>query len=283
VKEDILFTLGIERTSNMITGELILFPEYEELNKELEKLRIELSMLVLERDELLIVECKNIEMAYMLLLGSLEYKVYQAQCTFLRLKRKIELIQAKINRQEKIILSQIENTLDEEFVEYQEKLNAQMEKMNDAIKYSQSEFLSEADTRELKKLYRKIVKILHPDLNPNLSSAELRLFENAVEAYANGDLVSLRIIDEIVSEPTVTDTKGDAITSMMKEKERLLQLLQKMQESILNIKSEYPYTMKELVHDQNQIKVRKVELNDILKHYEEATAMYAEKIKIMLR
>ncbi len=267
----------------MITGELILFPEYEELNKELEKLRIELSMLVLERDELLIVECKNIEMAYMLLLGSLEYKVYQAQCTFLRLKRKIELIQAKINRQEKIILSQIENTLDEEFVEYQEKLNAQMEKMNDAIKYSQSEFLSEADTRELKKLYRKIVKILHPDLNPNLSSAELRLFENAVEAYANGDLVSLRIIDEIVSEPTVTDTKGDAITSMMKEKERLLQLLQKMQESILNIKSEYPYTMKELVHDQNQIKVRKVELNDILKHYEEATAMYAEKIKIMLR
>ena len=53
---------------------VIYFPEFEQLKIEVEKLRTELSMLVQERDELLYVECKNIEMMYMLKLGALEYK-----------------------------------------------------------------------------------------------------------------------------------------------------------------------------------------------------------------
>ena len=78
---------------------VIIFPEFEELKNETEKLRTELSMLMLERDELCVVECKNIEIAYMLKLDPLEYKVFETQCSFLRLRRKAEQIQAKKNRQ----------------------------------------------------------------------------------------------------------------------------------------------------------------------------------------
>lgn len=77
--------------------------------------------------------CKNIETNYMLKLGGLEYKAYEAQCEALRLKRKPELIQARKNRQEKIILSMIDAILDAEFAEYQAKLNEQIEKVNDAL------------------------------------------------------------------------------------------------------------------------------------------------------
>ncbi len=42
--------------------EIIYYPDHEKLKAEVDKLRTELSMLVLERDELLLVECKNIEM-----------------------------------------------------------------------------------------------------------------------------------------------------------------------------------------------------------------------------
>lgn len=42
----------------------------------------------------MLVECKNIETAYMLALGNLEYKAYELQCAVLRLKRKAELIRA---------------------------------------------------------------------------------------------------------------------------------------------------------------------------------------------
>ena len=61
----------------MEDSNIILFPDFEALKKEVEKLRTEISMLLLERDELKLVVCKNIETAYMLALGSLEYKAYE--------------------------------------------------------------------------------------------------------------------------------------------------------------------------------------------------------------
>lgn len=54
------------------------------------------------------------------------------------------------------------------------------DKMNDALKRSKAEVLSDEDNKELKKLYRKIVKALHPDINPDVSQAQVQLFDNAV-------------------------------------------------------------------------------------------------------
>ena len=127
------------------SSNVIVFPDFEKLKSEVEKKRTELSMLLLERDELQFVICKNIETEYMLKLGSIEYKAYEAQCAALRLKRKIDLIQAKKNRQEKIIISAIEETLDEEFAEYQKQLDEQIDKVNAAIKRSKAEVLSDEE------------------------------------------------------------------------------------------------------------------------------------------
>lgn len=178
------------------TGNVIVFPDFEKLKNEVERMRNELSMLLLERDELQFVICKNIETEYMLKLGSIEYRAYEAQCLSLRLKRKIELIQVKKNRQEKVIISAIEETLDIEFAEYQKRLDEQINKMNDALKRSKAEVLTDEGNKELKKLYHKIVKALHPDINPDVSQAQVQLFDNAVSAYKNGDLNTLRIIGE---------------------------------------------------------------------------------------
>ena len=134
------------------SGNVIVFPDFEKLKSEVEKMRTELSMLLLERDELQFVICKNIETEYMLKLGSIEYKAYEAQCAALRLKRKIELIQAKKNRQEKVIISAIEETLDSEFAEYQKQLNEQIDKRDDALTRSKAKGLSDEDNKELKKV-----------------------------------------------------------------------------------------------------------------------------------
>ena len=68
----------LEKLSANNTGAehtIIVFPEFTTLQAEVEELRTEISRLLLERDELRLVICKNIETAYMLALGSLEYKV----------------------------------------------------------------------------------------------------------------------------------------------------------------------------------------------------------------
>lgn len=262
---------------------VILFPDFVKLKAEVEKLRTEMSMLLLERDELVYVECKNIEMAYMLALGNLEYKAYELHCAVLRLKRKIELIQAKKNRQEKILLSAIEERLDEEFAEYQAQLDEQINKMNDALKRSKGEFLSDAESRELKKLYRTVVKALHPDLHPDLSEAQTTLFHNAVTAYESGDLNSLRIISEMVAEPVLPDYKENGMAVLAKEKERLTGLLKTLRDRISEIKNEYPYTMKPIIQSEETITEKKAELEDTISQLNEVLEMYKRRVAEMLR
>ena len=63
-----------------LNDNIIIFPDNEKTKVEIENLRSQLTLAVLERDELLYTICPNLEMAYVLAFGSLEYKVYKAQC-----------------------------------------------------------------------------------------------------------------------------------------------------------------------------------------------------------
>ena len=47
-----------------------------------------------------------------------------------------------------------------------------------------------------KELYRKIVKKLHPDMNPDVTEHELELFHRATKAYEEGDIMTLQAIYE---------------------------------------------------------------------------------------
>lgn len=265
------------------TCAIILFPEFVTIKAEIEKLHTELSMLLLERDELKYVECKNIEMHYMLSLGALEYKAFELHCGMLRLKRKIELIQAKKNRQEKISIAAIEQTLDEEFEEYQEKLNEEIEKMNAALERGKGTPLTAEENKELKTLYRTIVKSLHPDINPDVSEAQVTLFNNAVEAYKNGDLASLRIIKEMVAEPIMPKPSENGLTVLKHEKERLLKTLDLIREQIKDIKNSYPYTLKPIVNSEEEIAKKKAEFEDTIAQLKDMIEVYENRIKEMLR
>jgi hypothetical protein len=262
---------------------IILHPDIEKLKSEVEKLRTELSMLVFERDKLLHHECKNIETVYMLSVGAFEYKIYEIECAILRQKRKIELIQTKINRQEKIIVSQIENTLDFEFAEYQAKINEQIDKMNAALERSQGKFLTDTEHKELIKLYRSIVKALHPDLHPHQDDSRRQLFHNALEAYEHGDLNGLQIIHTMVVDTVFPEMRDEGSAHLTKEKKRLTLLLEGIKSRIEQIKSEYPYTMKSFVQEPEKLAARKTGLEKEIERLNDLLSTYHEKIAEMLR
>jgi soluble cytochrome b562 len=264
------------------TGEVIPYPAYDALKREVEKLRTELSILVLERDELQYVECKNIEMAYMLALGGLEYQAYEHLCEYLRLKRKTDLIQAGLNRQEEINLMGIERQLDQEFADYKEKLDEKIKEVNDALERSRGEVLSKEESREIKKLYRQIVKALHTDLNTDLSRVQMDLFTNAVEAYEKGDLQALRIISELMGDRELPESTENAMVVLVQEKERFEEMLKSVKINIAEIKSSYPYTMKNLVTDKAEIEKYRSALENIISQYEESIKLYSERIKEMV-
>lgn len=267
---------------NKSANEIILNLEYENLKNELLKKRTELSMLVLQRDELKYVICKNIETKYMLELGNLEYRLYQSECIIMRLKRKVELIQMRINRQEKIDVATIDELLDEQFREYQQNLEEKIKKMNEAIERDNGEVLTEQQVKELKKLYRAIVKALHPDLNPNVTKQQIKLFQNAVTAYKNGDLQTLRIINEMISNNHSEDDNTDNIEKMRDELIRLDRMISSINGDVEKIKSEYPYTMKDILFDKEQLNQRKEELKDNIDQCNELVSFYKTKIQHLL-
>ena len=267
---------------NKSANEIILNLEYENLKNELLKKRTELSMLVLQRDELKYVICKNIETKNMLELGNLEYRLYQSECIIMRLKRKVELIQMRINRQEKIDVATIDELLDEQFREYQQNLEEKIKKMNEAIERDNGEVLTEQQVKELKKLYRAIVKALHPDLNPNVTKQQIKLFQNAVTAYKNGDLQTLRIINEMISNNHSEDDNTDNIEKMRDELIRLDRMISSINGDVEKIKSEYPYTMKDILFDKEQLNQRKEELKDNIDQCNELVSFYKTKIQHLL-
>ena len=260
-------------------ADILFFPDFEKSKAEVEELRAELSMLILEHDELIHVECRNIETQYMLEIGSLEYKMYELECDVMRLKRKAELLRANADRPEKTALPDIEKRLDTEFAEYEEKLSERLAQINEALEHSRGRLPTEEEAGELKELYRKIVLALHPDLNPGLGEEKVKLFRHAAEAYKNGNLRHLRVIGNMVAEPALSREKPDAFRHLKEEKERLAELVGGMKERIARIKSEFPYSMKAFLQNPERVEARKAERNAMIEQLKDLRARYAEKIR----
>ena len=253
------------------TGKTINLHDRE---RERQTLRSEIAKLLEERDNLLYVRAPHIEAAYCLKFGEAEYKVHELRCDTMRAKRKIELIRASLNRQEPISAAAIEERLDREFYEYKERLDDWLNKINDALTRSRGESLTKEETAEIKRLYRTIMKALHPDLNPGESDSLSRLFHNAVAAYEAGDLEALRLIASVTeNRTTVADIPAAELTE--REIRRLQTLSESLRNEIGKIESQYPFTLQPFLdgaaaeEKRRELENERLQLTQILETYRE--------------
>lgn len=210
------------------------------VHPEVNKLKEQLTQLIFEYDNLIGHVCPDLERKYVLEFGLYEYELYKKELEIDKLKRKIQLIRIEINHENKVNINEIERKLNKEFEEYEKQLQAQF----DEIKFlEEHEFdeLSVQDTKKLKKLYRELVKRLHPDLNPNQNFLEISLFYKAVKCFESGDLKGLESIFALLPENHVEEVS---------EIENLKNLVKEYEEKISHLKNEYPYNKKELIEDQ---------------------------------
>ncbi len=256
--------------------------EVSSIKHQIKRLKLELSMLIEEKDELVFVICKNIETQYMLKLGHLEHKAYRLQCKYLKLKRKIELIQARKNRQEKIDIENIEEILRKEFEEYQKEIDEKLKKVNEALERSNAKVLSKEDERELKSTYRQIVKVLHPDINPDATETQIDLFRKAVFSYENGDLQTLRIIHSLTQDIS-DDFEAVDFAILTEEKRRLTDSIEKVKDEISRTKAAYPYLLKEIIDDPKKLQERQEKTKEYITILTKQIEVYKVKIEEMMR
>lgn len=263
-------------------GQIIEFQGYRDSKDKILELRKSLEELIFERDHLKFVVCKNLKTNYLLEFGVLENSLYRAYCVYLRLRRKKELIQAKLNRQEEVGMEEIEKQLDDEFGEYEEMLNQKIYDLAIAFKQAEADFLTDEDSKLIKKLYMGIVKRIHPDINPSISEDQQDLFYKATEAYENGDLTTIQIIFEIVSADNMDDIDSLSPKTLKDEVKRLEDLIETIKADIESIQTSPPYIWKIYLEDYDKTKEKRKELNEKIDSYKEAIMTEEARINDLL-
>lgn len=121
---------------------------------------------------------------------------------------------------------------------------------------------------ELKRLYRQIVKRLHPDVHPNPTDREKDLLNRANEAYKAGDLDEMRRIWE---ELAGTEQEEEYFDDTEEGRAQLRELIKKLRKrcealeaEIRHIKTTFPYTIKILLDDDQALEMKHQELLDQL-------------------
>ncbi len=244
-------------TNDRVTQEILLSPEALEKRRRLVELRSNLAEMFEKRDYMVSQEKPRLTAQYIELIGKLQYEAYALNVDVMKLKRKHQLIQSSLNRGERPDMQLVEQTLEVEFMEYQQQIEAQAENLRAAKSYLEAPLISEEDVTDMVRIYRIIVKRLHPDWNPDLSEEKKELFVRAQAAYKSTDVQELRnillMLDAEEPPQIKEDTIDDDIARLERSLEDLRSRVDKLNES-------FPFDHREKLNDKEWIERKQADI-----------------------
>ncbi len=224
---------------------------------------------LLQIDYIRLQENPRIEADYAVKVGYLENELLEVQVAARRAKRKLTLAQAAANRGVKLQESALEAQLDEEFAEWTRRIEQAVSRFYVLVDYRCGlQALSNAESEELRHLYRMLVKRLHPDVNPEQSEKDTRLFLMAQSAYASGDVSVLRsLVSALGLEDNAEEGLPDAPVLMEAQLAVLEEQLRLHREKLEALKQEFPYKYREKLADAAWVVRRVGELNTLIEEW----------------
>ena len=171
--------------------------------------------------------------------------------------------------------------------EAKEKNEEDTEEEEERTEDPEAEEKYKSRTDEMKALYRKIVKVLHPDVNPDITEKENDMLIEATKAYREGDLETLRKIAAMIDSGAVGD--GEAVNEnvdidrLREIAEELRRCVTALQMEIYSIKNSFPYNMKDFLADEQAVAERQMELRNILKETTEDIVRIENRIDEMTK
>lgn len=244
---------------NTTPGPISEHPESVRLCELAASLREEVVRLLTGHDLLLHTVRPNLLALYQVRLAPWEMRLLKEQCATARLRRMIEMVQAGLNSGCLPEMCEVEKCLDDEFELWQVRIREAASRLEDAGQLL-AHSMSPADDQEFKKLYRHLVKTLHPDVAP-VQTEEMRLLWPRVQAaHERHDLCELRALSELVGRLAVPPAAPGSFAALQDQCEALRRQIERLARRIGELETQPPLSMRDNLNDADWLEQRRAEI-----------------------
>lgn len=209
-------------------------------------------------------EAFQYERAYVREFGDLILEIFQMKLECIRKKKTIEFFQAAANHGQSVDQNQLQEYLQKELAAFREQLNGMVA---DAEAAKNSSQVTEVELLQIKKIYHKMVKQIHPDINPMVEKSEKlqELWQRVIVAYNCNDLKLMQETEVLITK--ALEQMGNEIIDV--EIPNIDEKIEELEAEIIKIRETDPYQYKFLLEDPEAVEEKKNSLKEEKKSYEE--------------
>ena len=232
--------------------------------------------LLLRRDALQ-KEAFQYDRAYVREFGDLILDVFRKKLECIRKKKTIEYFQAAANHGRNVDQEALQEYLRTELAAFQSRLDGMIEDAEDA---KNAQIISEVDLLTIKRIYHKLVKLIHPDINPRtLETPELNeLWQRVQIAYKCNDKKGMQELELLVNNALEQLGLGALELDIPNLEDRIAELT----EEIITIRETDPYAYRYLLEDPAKVEAKKTALREELVSYEEYSSQLEEILQSLM-
>ena len=233
--------------------------------------------LLLERDQIT-KEAGQIWTVYLQLFGKLITDNYEEKLECIKCKKTIAYYQNALNHGGVVDSAAMEKYMEQEMAEYYANLRRMLKENEDANNAGTS---TPYEVARAKTLYRRLAKLIHPDINPETDhSKELKeLWQRILIAYHHNDVKELSELEVLVRKVLKELGSEDVKVDIPDIEEKI----EALKSEIEGIKQTEPYCLRYLVEDEEAAEKKKTELREELETYQKYHKELNEVILKMLQ
>ncbi|MBR5059591.1 MAG: hypothetical protein IKX06_02340 [Clostridia bacterium] len=221
----------------------------------------EYEALLLERD-MLSKEAGQIWTTYLKTFGQLITENYEEKIECIKCKKTIAYYQNAVNHGGTVDAKAMQEYLSREMAGYYENLKRMTE---DNKKAKEAGTSSAYEVKRSKELYRRLAKLIHPDINPETDRSEelQELWQRIRSAYGKNSVKELAELEVLVRKTL----KALGLDSTPVEIPDVDERIDEIKKEIEEIKNTEPYSLKFLVEDEEAAKKKREEISKETEEY----------------
>lgn len=207
--------------------------------------------------------------------GDLILELFRKKIECIQKKKTIEYCQAALNHGKSVDQAQLQAYLEKEMADFQTQLRDMVEEHEAALK---STVVTEKDLLEIKRIYHRLVKKIHPDINPAVTGSEelMDLWHRVSLSYSCNDLKALQELEILVMQALESASFDDLDIPDIEEK------IIELEREIKEIMETDPYQYKFLLADSKAVEAKKEDLRAEMKTYEDYSKQLDEVLEGIL-